>query len=180
MVGTFLPSTSFQPLCQGLSTFLAVFEKAIRFPSWTGCWLQNPMPFVDLRTAFPLLTTLDLSGCPLNMNVWDLLQPLRYNHKLVWMVARDAGLEGEVKDMQQEENFPLLFGFKVLDLADNQILGLSLRHLKAWFGPFDFFKSDENLCFSWFWVFLVESKVIFLIFKLLPKRLSAASGDPFF
>ncbi|CAK9092658.1 unnamed protein product [Durusdinium trenchii] len=77
------------------------------------------------QMAFPKLTILDLSRCPLNMDVWKLLLPLSYNHQLVWMVARKTGLWGEVKDMKQWQNFPLQFHFKILDLAYNRIENLS-------------------------------------------------------
>ncbi|CAE7569503.1 ESAG8, partial [Symbiodinium natans] len=62
--------------------------------------MDEPAIVKDKRTAkkpFPRLARLDLNGCPLNMDIWDLLLPLMYNDKLFWLQAEGCGLRGAIQ-----------------------------------------------------------------------------------
>ena len=47
-------------------------------------------------TPFPKLGKLDMSGNPLNMDVWDFLHPLANNYYLSVVIASGCNLTGEV------------------------------------------------------------------------------------
>ena len=59
------------------------------------------------------------------MDVWELLLPLMYNDKIVWLAAVDSGLSGELKGMRRYKNMPTYYNLKILNLAMNNIQKLT-------------------------------------------------------
>eukprot|EP00439_Symbiodinium_sp_Y106_P055093 s2092_g7.t1 len=95
--------------------------------------LAESPPKVDKKEnamkPFPLLPRLDISGCPLNMDVWKLLKPLMYNNKLFALEASGCNLTGKVENMAQISARPSYFGLYILDLSKNNINALEGKPL---------------------------------------------------
>ena len=104
-------------------------------------------------TPFPELGKLDMSGNPLNMDVWDFLYPLANNYYLSVVIASGCNLTGEVAGLHviqihvmpfakscestllvpcaakvpgifSYDNYPLYWQPKYMDLSNNSITAL--------------------------------------------------------
>lgn len=73
---------------------------------------------------FPNVSQLDVTGCQLNMDVWDFLHPFAYNYPLVEVVASKCGLFGKVHGIFSADNYPLFWQLRTLDLSGNNITAL--------------------------------------------------------
>eukprot|EP00435_Cladocopium_sp_Y103_P070788 s448_g36.t1 len=91
---------------------------------------QGQAPFPKL---FPELTKLDVTGCPLSMDVWEFLKPLaRSSYHLAELKAANCHLRGEVKGIHAAENWPMKWQINVLDLSYNNITSLSGTSRACW------------------------------------------------
>ena len=85
------------------------------------------------KGPFPNLTKLDVTGCPLSMDVWDFLKPFaRSSYHLAELRAANCHLYGEVKGFFSAENWPMKWQINVLDLSYNNINSLSGVSRACW------------------------------------------------
>ena len=83
------------------------------------------IPENEADLAFPKLTKLDVSGSPLDMEVWKFIYPFaKANYHLCDVAASECGLFGPLEGIHSAGNYPLMWQVRTLDLSKNNITAL--------------------------------------------------------